>query len=165
MRTVRPNSADYSTYFGTYIREVPDGDIVAHLRACPLALCLREFSEDSASQPPAPGKWSPKQVLGHVSDTERVFAYRALRIARGDQTPLPGFEQDPFVANAGFDRRTLADLIEEFAAVRQSTILLVEHFDPAAWKRRGAVSGMNISVRGLVWAMAGHERHHSRLLA
>jgi hypothetical protein len=164
MRTIRPNAADCATHFGTYIRAVPDGDIVEHLHSRPIAAALVGFGEARANVPPAPGKWCPKQMLGHVIDTERIFSYRILRIARGDQTPLPGFEQDPYVDNAGFERRTLADLLEEFRVVRQGTLFLVEHLDPAAWERRGMVSNMSIGVRGLVWATAGHELHHTQRL-
>ena len=103
-------------------------------------------------------------IVGHVADTERVFAYRALRFARADTTPLPGFDQDGFVAAAGFDRRSLADLAEEFAGVRKATLKLLGSFDEAALDRVGMASGHPMSVRAAAWVIAGHERHHVRVL-
>ena len=108
----------------------------------------------------APGKWTLKDIVGHLSDTERVFAYRALRIARGDTTPLPSFDDQAWVAETGAGDRTLADMVEELADVRRASLSLFRHLPPAPWTRRGTASGQPVSVRALAYVMAGHVRHH-----
>jgi hypothetical protein len=105
-----------------------------------------------------------KEVLGHINDTERIFTYRALRIARGDQTPLPGFEQDDFVKNGAFSERTLAGLAEEFALVRGASLALFRSFPPEAWLRRGVASQKEVTVRALAFVIAGHQIHHRIVL-
>jgi uncharacterized damage-inducible protein DinB len=112
----------------------------------------------------APEKWSAKEVLGHICDTERIFAYRALRIARADATPLAGFEQDDYVRNGPFAHRPLADWVEDFIAVRRSTLSLLRNLEEAAWSRRGVANKNEISVRALAYIIAGHELHHRRIL-
>jgi uncharacterized damage-inducible protein DinB len=112
----------------------------------------------------APGKWTVKEVLGHVTDAERIFTYRALRIGRGDETPLSSFEQNDFVKNGGFAGRTLADLMEEFDAVRGASISLFRSFDDAAWGRRGVASEKQVTVRALGFITAGHQIHHRMIL-
>jgi hypothetical protein len=105
-----------------------------------------------------------EEALGHVIDSERIFVYRALRIARGDQTPLPGFEQDDFVKNGGFSERTLAGLAEEFALVRGASLALFRSFPEAAWSRRGVASQKEVTVRALAFMCAGHQMHHRIIL-
>jgi uncharacterized damage-inducible protein DinB len=112
----------------------------------------------------APGKWSLKEVLGHINDTERIMSYRALRISRGDTTPLAGFEQDDYVRNGPFARCTLADLIEEYIAVRRATVSLFRNLDEVAWTRRGKASENEVTVRALAYIIAGHELHHRRIV-
>ena len=112
----------------------------------------------------APGKWTAKEVLGHVCDTERVFAYRALRIARADATPMEGFEQDDYVRNGPFANRPLEDLVEDFIAVRRATLSLLRNLDETAWDRRGVANKNEVSVRALAYIIAGHELHHRRIL-
>jgi hypothetical protein len=112
----------------------------------------------------APDKWTVKDVLGHLADSERIFAYRALRIARADQTPLPGFEQDDFVRSGGFNERTLASLLEEFASVRSASLALYRSLDKDAWLRCGTANNDQISVRALAFITAGHELHHEKIL-
>jgi hypothetical protein len=109
-------------------------------------------------------KWSVKEVIGHMADAERVFTYRAMRIARGDQTPLPGFEQNDYVKNGGFGDRRLADLAEEFAAVRSASVALFRSLSDTAWARRGTASGKEVTVRALAFMTAGHELHHQQIL-
>ncbi len=161
----RPGASEYAPYFETYVSLAGEGSILGKLVANPIEEALAGLSDAEADHPPAPGKWSPKQVLGHVIETERVMAYRALRIARGDQTPLPGFDQDLFVANAAFGHRSLASLLEEMQAVRAATLALLRGLPAEAWTRSGTVSGNPITVRALAWIIAGHELHHARLLA
>ena len=112
----------------------------------------------------APGKWTVKETLGHVSDTERIFTYRALRIGRDDKTPLPGFEQDDYIRTAGFAERTLADLADEFASVRGATLTLFHSFEEETWSRRGVASQKEVTARALGFITAGHQIHHRLIL-
>lgn len=162
----RPGTDEYAPYYGTYIGKVPDGDLRAMLAsqlAETLAL-IRSVPESRGGHRYAPDKWSIKGVLGHLADSERIFSYRALRIGRGDTTPLPGFEQDDYVPMGNFDARTLRDLADELAAVRQATLHLFAHLDQAAFERRGTASGKPVSVRALAYIIAGHELHHVGIL-
>src|SRR5438034_1735489 len=164
--TGRPDSTEYAPYYGKYIALVPDGDIAATLAGqlnATLAL-LRGIPEERGSYAYEPGKWSIKEVVGHLMDTERIFAYRALCIGRNDPTPLPGFEQDDYVANANFNARTLPSLLEEFAAVRQANVQFFKHLTDQEWQRRGTANGNEISARALAYNMAGHELHHAEIL-
>ena len=158
----RPGADEYFAYYGQYINRVPEGDIVD--------LLTRQFEKTqailaplSAAQVnfrPKPDDWNILEVLGHIADAERVFAYRALCIARNDRTPLPSFDQDLYVANANFTQRALADLLDEFAVVRRATLSLLRTFDEAAWLRKGVASDNPISTRALAYIIAGHELHH-----
>jgi uncharacterized damage-inducible protein DinB len=125
---------------------------------------LFSVADDEAITPYAPGKWTVKQVLGHIIDAERIFSYRALRIARDDNTPLPGFEQDDYVANADFNSLSLTELLQEYSAVRRATILLFRHLPADAWTRRGTASDNEVTVRALAYIIAGHDQHHYRIL-
>jgi uncharacterized damage-inducible protein DinB len=162
----RPASTEYDPYYWKYIDLVPDGDIVTILRSqieTTLAF-LRQVPEEKAGESYAPGKWTVKEVIGHLIDTERIFAYRALRIGRNDKTPLPGFEQDDYVAGTNFNARTLAGLTEEFSAVRSTTIHLFKHFSDEEWQRRGTANEKEITTRALAYNVAGHELHHVGIL-
>jgi hypothetical protein len=112
----------------------------------------------------AQGKWSIKEVLGHLSDGEKTFAYRALRIARADKTPIEGFEQDGYVENGNFNKRSLADLTEEFILLRKANLYFFKNLDDVAWTRVGTASGFPFSVRALAYSCAGHVRHHLNIL-
>ena len=162
----RPGSDEYAPYYEKYTSLVPEGDVVETLRrqAAETLALLRSVDEEQAGSRYEPGKWSVKEVVGHVIDTERIFAYRALRFARGDRTELPGFEQDGYIENAEFDRRTLRDLAEEFEHVRGATLKLFGSLSPEAWLRRGTASGNQVSVRALAYIAAGHEAHHVNIL-
>lgn len=162
----RPAEDEYSPYYAGYIARVPDGDLCATLAAqlTDTRALVHAIPEARGTHRYAPGKWSIKEVLGHVIDTERIMSYRALRFARADETPLPGFEQNDYVPTGGFDRRTLQDLSDELAAVRQATIHQLRHLDPVALTRRGTASGKQVSVRALAYIIAGHERHHVEIL-
>ncbi len=164
--TMKPEANEYAPYYGKYVELVPDGDIAATLRtqgAQTLTL-LRTLPEEQGSHAYAPGKWTIKQLLGHVIDTERIFSYRTLCVGRNDQTPLPGFEQDDYVAGTDFNARTLASLADEFAAVRQATVHLCQHFSAAEWQRRGTASAKEITARALAHIIAGHELYHVDIL-
>ncbi len=157
-----PAADEYGSYFGRYISLVDSGDIVAALeRQLPESLRLfRRVTEERSLYRYETGKWSVKEVLGHISDTERILSYRALRIGRGDITPLPGFEQDDFVRGASFDSIPWPDLIAEFEAVRGATLHLCRGFTPEAWLRRGTASGVGMTARALAYTIAGHELYH-----
>lgn len=162
----RPQPGEYAPYYERYIALVPGGDILATLdaqrRQTLLLLSGREEIEGDFRY--APEKWTAKQVLGHVCDTERVFAYRALRIARGDQTPMEGFEQDDYVRNGPFAVVPLAEVIEDYIAVRRATLTLLRNLEEQAWTRRGMANKNEVTVRGLAYIIAGHELHHRRIL-
>ena len=162
----RPQQSDYALYYEKYVALVPSGDFLEILlnQQRDLVRLLSPLTEEQAEFRYAPGKWSVKEVLGHISDTERIFAYRMLRIARGDQTPLASFEQNGYIQNGNFSARKLADPLHEFSTVREATISLVRSLDDAAWLRRGTASQKEVSVLALAFVIAGHERHHRILL-
>lgn len=162
----RPAPGDYLPYFETYIRLVPEGDILAVLerQSEETGELLSAISEEASAYRYAPGKWSIKELIGHLADTERVMAYRLLRAARGDATPLPGFDENLFVRHASFDRRPWKELQEDLAHVRQSTLRLLRSMEPEAWDRRGMVNGHEMTPLALACIMAGHELHHRNVL-
>ena len=164
--TTRPEPDEYAPHYGKYISLVQGNDIVAILEAQRLQTfqLFAARSERDGNFRYAPRKWTVKEVLGHVNDAERIFAYRALRIARGDKTPLAGFDQEPYVSVAAFTERPLADLAEEFAHVRSATLALFRHLKEEAWIRRGTASDNEVSVRALAFIIAGHELHHRCIL-
>ena len=161
----RPAADEYAPYYGNYISLVPEGDVRTHLRRQlhESIVMLSGVPEAKANQAYGPGKWTLKESLLHVCDAERVFTYRMLRIARGDLTPLPGFEQDEWIPNCGANPRPVANILLEFTAIRASTVQLVESIDDASWVRRGTASGKEISARALAYIVAGHELHHQRI--
>ncbi len=163
---IRPAADEYAPYYGRYLSLVSEPDaIVALERQLADALpVLRGIDEARAAYRYAPEKWSIKQVLGHLIDAERVFSYRALRFARGDRTPLPGFDENDYAAAAGSDRLPVAKLVGEVECVRCSTLALFRSFDPDAWLRRGTANDNVMSVRALAYVIAGHGRHHLRIL-
>ena len=162
----RPKPSDYAPFYESYISLVPEGEFLQILESQlqDWQRLLGDLSEPAADFRYAPDKWSIKEVLGHVSDSERIFAYRLLRIARGDQTPLAGFEQDDYVRTANSSARNRSDLLAEFAAVRRATITLVSSLSDAAWIRRGVANQREISATALAFIIAGHERHHWLIL-
>ena len=160
-----PAADEYAPYYGKYIERVgPDPLAALVAQAASTAALLAATPESKASHRNADGKWSVREVVVHMSDAERVFAYRALRVGRGDETPLPGFDEDLFAVNCGAESRTLADVAAEFAAVRATTIALFRSFPADAVGRRGTASGHPVTVRSLLAMTAGHELHHVALL-
>lgn len=161
----RPDASEYAPYYQTYVALVPEGDILTIL-GDQMAETVRLLgrADGRADFRYAPGKWSVKEVVMHVMDTERVFAYRALRFARGDETPLAGFEQDDWVARGRVAHRTLDDLATEFQAVRRATIALFKGLDEDSARRAGTANGVRFTVRSIPFIAAGHEAHHVRLL-
>ncbi len=165
VRIPKPEPDEHLPYYGKYIALVGD-DAMAALRsqAATTPRLLSGVNESRALFRYAPGKWSVKEVLGHVIDGERVFGHRALRFAREDATPLPGFDENTWVPAARFDRRPLPDLVADYEAVRTATLALFSSFDEAALTRRGIANGAEVSVRALAHIIAGHELHHVSLL-
>lgn len=162
----RPDASEFLPYYGKYIDRVPDGDVLQTLDdgLGEMMALARGLPEERGGHRYAPEKWSIREVLGHIMDAERIFAYRALRIARGDATPLASFDENAYVPAGRFDARTLADLAEEYEAVRRATLLLFRSTDDEALQSRGVASGAGVTARALAWIIAGHERHHLTLL-
>lgn len=162
----RPEPAEYASFYAGYVAAVPDGDVIELLgtQATVLRTALAPLSPAQGGHRYAEGKWSVREVVGHCIDAERIFAYRALRIARGDATPLPGFDENDYVATAGSDARSMPELLAELDAVRAATIALFASLTPVAWSRVGVASGKEITVRALAFITAGHVAHHLRIL-
>lgn len=162
----RPPASEYAPYQAGYVASVPEGDIFEILsrQGAQFPEFLRSMGETRGVHRYAPDKWTVKEMIGHVNDTERVFAYRALRFARGDETPLASFEQDEYVPRGNFNTRTLASLADEFAHLRATTLDLYYHLDADALARRGSASGFVVSVRAMAYVIAGHVAHHERVL-
>ena len=163
---VRPEASEYAPFYHGYVAAVPEGDVIELLRSGgrELVEVIGRIPEDRGGFRYGPDKWSIREVIGHLIDAERIFSYRALRVARGDRTPLPGFEEKAYVQTAGSDARTIADLTRELGAVRESTVLLFESLPDEAWGRSGVASENEVSVRALAYIVAGHARHHLRIL-
>jgi len=164
--TTRPAPEEHAPYYGKYIALVEEAtalDALERQMRDMLAL-LGGVDEARGAFRYAPGKWSVRQLVGHVIDGERVFAYRALRFARGDRTSLPGFDENPYAEAAGSDRRTLRSLVEEFEVVRRASLALFASLEPEAWLRRGVANDQEVSVRALAYIIAGHGRHHAQIL-
>lgn len=162
----RPKADEHAPYYGRYIARVPDGDLISVLRdqIADSSALLRRVPADRADFAYEPGKWTVKEVVGHMADVERVMAYRALTFARQDTTDLPGFDENAWVANAGFGACALDDLVDELETVRAATIQLASHLGAEALARRGSANGNSVTVRALFYIIAGHERHHAALL-
>jgi uncharacterized damage-inducible protein DinB len=162
----RPDPVEYAPYYDRYISLISGPDILGTLDAQRRETMLLLSGRDEADGDfrYAPGKWNAKEVLGHVCDAERIFAYRALRIARADPTPMAGFEQDDYVKNGPFAQAPLAELVEDYIAVRRATITLFRSLGEDAWTRRGVANNNEVTVRALAYIIAGHEVHHRRIL-
>jgi hypothetical protein len=161
----RPQADEYAPFYDRYISLVTSEDIVPVLeKQGPETVALLKSASAKADHRYAPGKWSVKEVVGHLSDTERIMGYRALRIGRGDRTPIEGFEQDDYIRDGNFSQRTLPDLIDEFVDVRRATIALLKNFNSEIAVRRGIANKCETSVRAVAYVIAGHELHHRRIL-
>lgn len=162
----RPTKDEYTEYWSRYIDLATEDDVVSALekQGKDLSAILARLGEDRGGYRYAPDKWSVKDLVQHVSDAERIFTYRALSIARGETRSLLGFDQDVFAEHADTGWRTLADVAEEFAAVRRATIALFRGFSDDAWKRIGTANENRISARALAYVALGHSRHHERVL-
>lgn len=162
----RPAPGEYSEYYDTYVRLVPEGDLldVLQRQGGETVSLLRGISEEKSTHAYAPGKWTIRDLVGHVTDTERVFTYRALAFARGEASPLPSFDEKAWAETSNATHRSIEDHIDDFIAVRASTLALFRGFTPADVARAGTASNNRITVRALAYIIAGHERHHVHIL-
>jgi uncharacterized damage-inducible protein DinB len=165
-RAIRPVEGEFLPYYETYIKLVPEGDVLVTLdsQMAETQSLLRALPASSSTYRYAPGKWSVNELVGHLIDSERIFAARALRFARNDATPLPGFEQDDYVRNSKFEVYPVAELASEFDSVRRATIFLFKHLEEPAWMRRGIANNAEVTVRALAYIISGHELHHREIL-
>ncbi|MBJ8078104.1 DinB family protein [Bacillus cereus group sp. N12] len=162
----RPGTNEYNPYYSTYIKLVPDGDIIHILeqQMKETNLLLKDISDSEGHFRYAPNKWSIKEVIGHIADTERIMAYRLLSIARGETAELPGYNDDMYVLRAAFDKQSMQDLLTNLTVVRQSTVHLLKSLDKDAWLKRGIANNSEVTVRALANIIAGHELHHRQII-
>ncbi|MEO8192727.1 MAG: DinB family protein [Gemmatimonadales bacterium] len=165
-RSIRPTPDEYAPFYAGYVGRVPDVDVVDTLsrQISETVGVLRSIPESRGDHRYAPGKWSIREVVGHLGDAERVFTYRAFRFSRADPTPLEGFDENTFVRNAPFTRETLADLTNELEHLRRASLYLFAALDDEAMSRRGIANGLEVSVRALAFIIAGHEHHTLEVL-
>lgn len=162
----RPEKNEYAEYYETYVSLVDETDIVSALQnqLSELENLFAGIAEEKGSYAYAEGKWSIKQLVGHLIDGERIFSHRAFRFSRADETALASFEQDDYIKYANFNNRSLADLIEEFSLLRKANNILFKNLPAEAWSRTGTASDALVSVRALAYIMVGHVRHHVNIL-
>lgn len=166
-RSQRPSADEFNEFYAGYVGSVLDGDVVARLES-ELDAGLAFFGglpADRHDHRYADGKWTVREVLGHVVDTERIFSFRLMCMARGDQTPLPGMDQNEYTAGADFAGRSWQSLMAEYEHLRRANVALVSSLGVDDFDRRGTASGFPVSVRALVWILAGHEIHHRKVIA
>ena len=163
---MRPSPGDYSTYYDSYIKLIEGDDILKILNEQSKSTqdILNSFSEHRGNYRYADGKWTVKEVIGHLLDTERIFAYRALCIARGEKKSLPGFNQDDYVSEGNFNRREIFEITYEYRLLRESNLLLFRSFTPEMLKLKGFANESSVSVLAILFIIAGHEKHHMNVL-
>ena len=163
---IRPKVSEYNSYYATYTNLVSDGNIIYILeqQMKETNLLLKGISDSEGLFRYAPTKWSIKEVIGHIADTERIMAYRLLSIARGETAELPGYNDDMYVLKAAFDKQSMQDLLENLIVVRQSTLYLLRSLDKEAWSQRGNANNSEVTVRALAYIIAGHELHHLQII-
>ena len=163
---MRPEKGEYAEYYERYVSLVEENDIVAVLerQQAELLEVFQKITEEKSLFAYAEGKWSIKELIGHLTDGERIFAYRALRISRADQTPIEGFEQDDYIENSNFKNTPLSELNDELLLTRRANLIFFKHLTDEAWLRTGTASENRVSVRALAFIMAGHIRHHLKIL-
>jgi hypothetical protein len=162
----RPASDEFNSYYAGYVNSVQHSNVLQALeeQIVETQALLQRISDEDALYRYEPGKWTIKEMLGHLIDAERIFAYRALRFARADESELQGFEQEPYVTASGHNDIPISELIDEFVLVRKSNVLMFRHLPVEAWLRVGVASKNRVTVRALAWILAGHEMHHVRIL-
>lgn len=162
----KPEAGDYAPFYGAYVQEIETDDIVRFLeeQKAEVLAFFKHIPWEKWEVSYDEGKWTLAQLVLHLIDSERIFAYRALRIARGDQTPLPGFDQEAYAETGEANSRTPVSLVDEFAAVREATVHLFRNFSPVMWERRGMAADSEITPLALAWIIAGHLQHHVRVI-
>jgi hypothetical protein len=162
----RPSKNEYPEYYVPYVDLVPEGDLVELLKEnLEKTVSLFEgISEEVSLNRYAPGKWSIKEVLGHITDTERIMSYRLLRVGRGDQTPLAGFNENDYVHAAQTNNLSVKTILEDFKAVRTATITLIQNLPNEAWENKGNANGTEITTRAIAYIIAGHQMHHCKIV-
>jgi uncharacterized damage-inducible protein DinB len=162
----RPKESEIPSYFQNYVNLVKKNDVIRELKdqVMDIQAIISEIPEEKEGYAYAEGKWTIKQVLGHIIDTERIFGYRAMRFARKDKTPLPGFDENAFVSNANFNDRTLYELGHEFAIVREANLAMFKTFGEEELNQVGVANGLEVSVRAIIFLVAGHATHHVHVL-
>jgi len=162
----RPHPSEYGDAYAHYLASAPEGDLLALLRAqaTEVAALFGPLTETQGAHRYAPGKWSLKDLLQHLSDAERIFAYRCLRIGRGDATPLPGFEEDDYAAAAKADAHSVANLLTDFHATREASLTLFQSLSDSAWDQKGSTSGKVITARCIPYICLGHADHHLAII-
>ncbi len=165
-RSTRPAPGEFPSVYAGYVAHVPDGDVVEALigSAEITAALLHDVSDDVADRAYAEGKWTLKEVLLHCADVERIFSYRALRIGRGDETPLPGWDENTYAPQSGAAARSLHSILDEFESVREATVTLFQGLPDEAWSRVGTANERPITVRAIAWITAGHLLHHLQVM-
>jgi len=163
---LKPETSEYNPYYEKYISLIEEGELLNALERQPSELrsLLNGLDEEKGKYAYADGKWSIKEVLSHLVDGERIFGYRVLRISRGDETPIEGFEQDGYIENSHANERSFEDLLEELSLQRNANLRMLKNLREDGWKRRGTASQSPVSVRALGFIMAGHVRHHINIL-
>jgi uncharacterized damage-inducible protein DinB len=161
-----PSTYEYADYYASYVKLVPQGDIIEILRdqMKETVSLLSTLTEPQSEYRYASGKWSIKEVIGHITDTERIMSYRLLSIARGEKTSLPGYDENEYVAKADFDNQSLKDLMDHFACVRQSTIHLIKSLSDESLSRRGTANNSEVTAKALITIVTGHELHHRKII-
>lgn len=161
-----PQPTEYPRYYQSYLDLVKDGDLIKTLKdqIIDIQAVIATIPEEKEGFAYAEGKWTIKEVIGHIIDTERILAYRAMRFARKDKTVLPGFDENTFVANANFNKRTLYELAHEFAIVREANITMFKTFDKEQLMEKGNANGQEVSVRSIIYMIAGHASHHVNVI-
>ena len=163
---MKPNPGDYAPYYDQYISLLPDEDIISILEDQKKTSeeFLKTLSEEQGNISYAEGKWTIREVIGHIIDVERVMAYRALCFSRGEKQEQPGFEQEDYITNGNYNHRALNDLISEFVAVRKSNLFMFKSFSDEMLKQSGIASDNKVTVLALIYIIAGHEKHHVKII-
>src|SRR5215213_7648696 len=162
---MRPESNEYGSWYAGYVSLVPEDDVLSAIetQSSETQKVLASLDDARAAHRYAEGKWSVKEVIGHVTDAERVFGYRALCISRGEQQSLPGFDEKEYMRHSNFDAWKIGDLAESYALTRRANIVLFRNLPPEAWKRAGTASNYPVTVNAIAYIIVGHERHHLRV--
>lgn len=163
----RPAETEYASFYSGYVSLVPETDIVPVLlgQVAELERVAGSVRAEREGYRYSPGKWSVRELFGHLTDAERVFGYRAFCISRGEKISLPGFDEKVYVAESNYDRRRLAELLTDWTTARQSNLRFLESLDETAWRRSGNANGSPVSLRAIGFIMAGHVRHHLKVLS